>query len=161
VRARAVAVSAALALLATGCNGGFDDDPSGAGSTEAPVVLAGCEDGIDQEEALVFRPVAGTREKVDALMGRSYNGAGAPCVDVFVWDAPRGFHLDHYQVTAHFGGRQSASLRSTSEDFIEALRLTSAMSCADVDGSLVYRRGDQVARFSAHGRVCGRIPPGG
>jgi hypothetical protein len=162
MRARVVAVATAATLLLTGCSGGSDEDPSGTtGSTAAPVVLAGCEDGTDQQEAVAFRPVAGTHEQVDALMGRNYNSAGAPCLDVFVWDAPRGYHLDHYQVTADLGGGQRATLRSTSRDFIEALRLTSAMRCADVDGALVYRRGDRVARFTAHGRVCGRIPRGG
>jgi hypothetical protein len=151
------ALATALLLTLAGCSGDGDGDAA-AETTPTPAVYAGCEDVVDQQPAVEFEPAAGTKQTVDALMGRNVNAAGAPCVDVFVWDVTEGWELDHYEITADHGGGMEASVRSTSDDFIEALRFTPLMSCADVHGELVYRKvGDpdaKRARFVASSRVC-------
>ena len=53
-----------------------------------------------------------------------------------------------------------SSVRSTSDDFVEALRFPALMDCADVRGELVFRKVDDPdaapARFVADSRVCSK-----
>lgn len=157
------ALAAALLLALTGCSDDGDDEAA-AEATPTPAVYAGCEDVVDQEAAVEFEPVAGSEQEVDALLGRNFNAAGAPCVDVFVWEGPDGWELDHYTIAGDSGGGVRSAVRSTSKDFVEALRFTALMDCADVRGELVFRRIDDPAaapaRFVADSRVCSKVDGG-
>jgi hypothetical protein len=154
---------AAVVLTLPGCSDDSDGD-SAADATSTPAVFAGCEDGVDQDVAVEFQPVAGTEQEVDAMLGRNYNAVGAPCVDVFVWDVTKGWKLDHYEISADHGGGIQSSVRSTSEDFIEALRFTPIMDCARVHGELVFSKvgspDADPARFEADTKICTRADGG-
>lgn len=145
-------------LVLSGCS---SDEQSDGTATDTPsaTVAAACEDGVAQDPMIDFRPDSSTTEEIDAGLGLNYNAEGAPCLDVFVWDHPKGWKLDHYAITGDLGVEGTTTVSSTDDDFVTGLRFIVPMSCAKITSEIVYTQRDRSARFTADTLLCARRGP--